>query len=84
MLAFWEGCVAGAPIQLHKGIWPVGSAGDVGKQCPYCLLHGGLPDLIGIYPYPGYTIILSLQSISCATQEIGHVIVGFLDVPPDF
>ena len=69
---------------MHKGIRPVGSAGDVGRQSSYCLLHGGHPDLIGTYPYQGYAVILSLQSISCANQEICYVIVGFLDVPPDF
>ena len=45
MLVLGKGCVAGALIQLHKGIRPVGSAGDVGKQCSYHLLHGGFPGL---------------------------------------
>ena len=84
MLDLGKGCMAGALVQLWKGIRPVRSTGDVGEQCSYHLLHGGCPDLIGIYPYQGYTVILSLQSISCANQEIGHVVAGFLDVLPDF
>ena len=76
--------MTGALLQLCKGIRPVGSTGDVGRQCSDCLLHGGCPDLIWIYPNKGYAIIPSLQSVSCANQEIGHVVVGFLDVPLDF
>ena len=84
MLVLWKWCVTGALVQLCKGIRPAGSTGDVGGQCSYCLLHGGHPDVIGIYPNQEYAIIMSLQSVSCANQEIGHVIVGFLDVPPRF
>ena len=84
MLVLGKGCVTGALIQLCKGIRLVRSTGDVGRQCSDCLLHGGHPDLIGIYPNQGYTTILSLQSVSCVNQEIGHVVVGFLDVPSDF
>ena len=84
MLVLGKGCLTGALIQLCKGIRSVRSAGDVGRQCSYCLLHGGHPDLIGIYLNQAYAIIPSLQSVSCANQEIGHIIVGFLDVPPDF
>ena len=84
MLVLGKGCMAGALVQLCKGIRPIRSAGDIGRQCSYCLLHGGCPDLIGIYPYQGYTVILSPQSVSCANQEIGYVIAGFLDIPPDF
>ena len=84
MLVLGKGCMAGALVHLCKGIRPVGSAEDVGRQSSYHLLHGGCLDLIGTYPCQGHTIILSLQSIPCSNQDIGYVIAGFLDVPPDF
>ena len=84
MLVLGKGSVAGALVQLHKGIRRVGSARDVGRQCSYCLLDGGCLDLIETYPYQGHAIILSLQSIAFANQEIGYVVAGFLGVHPDF
>ena len=83
MLVLGEGSVAGALVQLCKDIRPVGSTGDVGRQCSYSLLHCGCPDLIWTYPYQRYAIVLSLQSISGLNQVTGYVTMGFLDVPPD-
>ena len=83
MLVLGKRSAAGALIQLCKGIRPVGSAGDVGRQCSYHLLHCWHPDLIWTYPYQRYAIVLNLQGISSLNQEIGCVVTGFLDVPPD-
>ena len=46
-----EWCMAGALMQPHQGVRPIGSTGGPDSQFPYHFLHGGDPSLARVHPY---------------------------------
>ena len=84
MFVLGEWCIARALIQLCQGVRPISSTEGPDSQCFNYLLHGGSPGLVGVNPYQGYAIVSILSGISDADQQVGNIMAGFLNVPPDF
>ena len=71
--------MAGALMQLHQGVRPIGSAGGTGGQFP---CHGGDPGLTRVHPYGQQSIISSpCHFILCLHQEKNNIMTEFLSSP---
>ena len=75
--------MAGALMQLHHNIRPIGSVEGIGGQFPHYFLHRGDSGLVRVHPYSQQTIISSpCHFILCLHQEKSDVMAEFLFLPP--